>query len=198
MKKRIGITGGIGSGKTTVCKIFESMGIPVYYADVEAKKLMISNLSVKKEIRMLLGDESYHSNGKLNKEHISNLIFKDKTLINKLNEIVHPAVKLDAERWFETIFQEFSVPYALKEAALIVENGSYKHLDGLIVVTCPEDIRIQRVMNRDKVSSVRVRERMQNQAPEADKVAVADYVIVNDGQQSIITQIADVHRLLIH
>jgi dephospho-CoA kinase len=198
MKKRIGITGGIGSGKTTICKIFESIGIPVYYADEEAKKLMISSLQVKKGIIDILGKDAYHANGKLNKPYISDKIFSDRSLLAKINKLIHPAVHTDAERWFETVFQGSDVPYAVKEAALLVESGNHIHLDEIIVVTCPENIRIQRVMERDKVSSSKVKERMENQMSETEKIAVADHIIINDGEHAILPQIVQIHKSIVN
>lgn len=197
MMKKIGITGGIGSGKTTVCKIFESMDIPVYYADREAKKIMTSNLSVKKQLKDLLGEKAFYNNGKPDRNYIAAKIFSDKELLNKINEIIHPAVQLDADRWYEILKNENNSKYCLKEAALLVETGSYKSLDSIIVVTCPEDIRIHRVMKRDKVKFDEVIKKVQNQLPEEDKVKLADYVIVNDGKSSLIPQIWSIHNKLI-
>jgi dephospho-CoA kinase len=196
--KRIGITGGIGSGKTTVCQIFESMGIPIYYADVEAKKLLISNLQVKKNVQRVLGEDAYHKNGKVNKDYIGSVIFSDPGKLTEMNNIVHPAVQVDSERWFEVVKQQNpKPPYAIKEAALLVENGSFKHLDALIVVTCPEVIRISRVMTRDKISREKVLERIKNQLPEEAKVAVADYIINNDGNTPLIDQVMEIHHKIL-
>lgn len=194
--KKIGITGGIGSGKTTVCKIFESLDIPVYYADKEAKKIMASNLSVKKQMKDLLGEDAFFKNGKPDRNYIASKIFTDKELLAKINEIVHPAVQLDADRWFEIMKNENISKYCLKEAALMVETGSYKSLHAMIVVTCPEDIRIHRVMKRDKLKFEDVMRKVRNQIPEEDKVKLADFVIVNDGKTSLIPQVWAIHHKL--
>jgi dephospho-CoA kinase len=194
MVKRIGITGGIGSGKTTVCKVFETLGIPVYYADIEAKKIIVSNPLVKHQVKELLGAEAYHKNGKLNRAHVSEQIFGDKNLLKKMNAIVHPAVQTDSERWFAKVRIDQNPPYALKEAALLVENGSYKYLDALIVVTCPEQIRIQRVMQRDHLTYEQVSAKVKSQLPEEEKIAVANFTITNDGFTSIIDQVLAVHH----
>ena len=194
--KKIGITGGIGSGKTTVCKIFESLDIPVYYADKEAKKIMASNLSVKKQVKDLIGEEAFFKNGKPDRNYIAAKIFTDKELLAKINEIVHPAVQLDADRWVEIMKNEGKSRYCLKEAALLVETGSYKSLHALIVVTCPEDIRIHRVMKRDKLKFEDVMRKVRNQTPEEDKVKLADFVIVNDGKSSLIPQVWAIHHKL--
>jgi dephospho-CoA kinase len=194
--KKIGITGGIGSGKTTVCKIFESLDIPVYYADKEAKKIMASNLSVKKQIKALIGEDAFFKNGKPDRSYIASKIFTDKELLAEINEIIHPAVQLDADRWFEWMKNENKSRYCLKEAALLVETGSYKSLNALIVVTCPEDIRIQRVMKRDNLKFEDVMRKVRNQMPEEDKVNLADFVIVNDGKTSLIPQVWAIHHKL--
>ena len=196
--KKIGITGGIGSGKTTVCKIFEYFDIPVYYADSQAKKIMTSNRSVKKQLKELLGENAFYSNGKPNRNFISSRIFSDKDLLAKMNDIIHPAVQLDADRWFEMLKQESSSKYVLKEAALLVETGSYKSLNALIVVTCPEDIRIRRVMKRDNLNFEGVSNKIRSQLPEEEKVKVADFVIVNDGKSSLIPQVWSIHHKILN
>lgn len=193
---KVGITGGIGSGKTTVSKLFEAMGVPVYNADIEAKKIMASNPDVKKQIKALLGHEAYHSNGKPNRPYIASKIFGNKDLLTAMNHIVHPAVHKDTEAWANHYLKEGNTAYILKEAALLVENGSYKSLDKLIVVTCPEAERILRVMKRDKLTEDEVIKKIENQLPESEKVKVADYIIINDGQHALIPQVWSIHRSL--
>ncbi|HMR86770.1 MAG TPA: dephospho-CoA kinase [Saprospiraceae bacterium] len=194
MLKKIGITGGIGSGKTTVCKIFETLGVPIYYADLEAKKIISINPAVKRQIKELLGAESYYKNGKPNKTYIATKIFNNTDLLESMNKIVHPAVQTDVERWYENIKSKTNATYVLKEAALLVETKSYKHLDALIVVTCPENIRIKRVMERDQVSEEAVTARIKNQLPEDEKVRVSDHIIKNDGNTPLIPQVWEIHR----
>lgn len=189
----VGVTGGIGSGKTTVCKIFASMGIPVYYADYEAKRLMTYDAHLKSKIRDLLGPSAYHRNGRLNRAHVASIVFSDKEKLEALNQLVHPAVRHDAARW--TALQ--TTKYCLQEAALLVENGSYKQLDRLIVVTAPVQVRIDRVISRDNSDREAVQRRIENQLPESKKVAVADFVIDNGGKQSLIQQIWEIHKQLI-
>jgi len=196
MLKKIGITGGIGSGKTTVCKIFETLGIPIYYADLEAKQIISLNPAVKKQVKELLGNDSYYKNGKPNKTFIASQIFEDESLLESMNKIVHPAVQTDVERWYENIKAKGNALYVLKEAALLVENKSYKHLNALIVVTCPENIRIKRVMDRDQVTEEAVRARIKNQLPEEEKIRVSDFVINNDGSMPLIPQVWEIHRKL--
>jgi len=194
--KIIGITGGIGSGKTTVCLLFESMGIPVYYADIQAKKIMNSNPALKKKVKDLLGDEAYFANGKLNRVYVASKIFSDKEMLSQINQLVHPMVQEDSKRWSEQ-FRKDEIPYVIKEAALLVENGSYRSLDSLIVVTCPQETRIQRVIKRDKTTYEAVLQKLKIQLPEDEKIKVADFVIDNSGLQSLIPQVWKIHKKLI-
>ncbi len=191
--KTIGITGGIGSGKTTCCRIFETLGIPVYYADPRAKKLMTSDKLLKAQIKELLGKDAYFRNGRLNRGFIASKIFNDKALLKKMNGMVHPAVGRDVIAWAS----QQDAPYILYEAALLVENGSYKNFNKLIVVSCPQEERIRRVMSRDDVDMKDVKARMKHQLPESKKLAVADFVIVNDGQEMLIPQIMEVHEQIL-
>ncbi len=191
--KTIGITGGIGSGKTTCCRLFEKRGIPVYYADTRAKNLMLTSRPLKKQIKELLGEEAYHRNGRPNRPYIASQIFSDKKLLKQMNAIVHPAVGRDVIGWV----QAQKAPYVLYEAALLVENGSYKNFDKLLVVTCPKEERIRRVMKRDGVGKEAVLARMKNQLPEKKKVAVADMLIDNSGELDLEKQIQKIHENII-
>jgi len=188
--KTIGITGGIGSGKTTCCRIFETLGIPVYYADARAKKLMTSDKLLKAQIKDLLGKESYFRNGRLNRGFIASQIFNNKSLLKKMNVLVHPAVGRDVIRWA----MKQTADYVMYEAALLVENGSYKNFTKLIVVSCPKEERIRRVTARDGTTVKEVKARMRNQLAEEKKIAVADYVINNDGHEMLIPQIMKIHE----
>ena len=190
---KIGITGGIGSGKTTVCRIFQALGVPVYFADSRAKWLMVNEPELTENIIALLGEQAYLEDGRLNRVYISQMVFNDQSLLSQLNALVHPAVANDTLRWHE---EQKDVPYTLKEAALLFESGSHLHLDKVIAVSAPEQLRISRVMQRDRVSKDQVRARMDKQMPEAEKVAMADYIIYNDGQQSLISQVLEIHHLL--
>ncbi|NNF33701.1 MAG: dephospho-CoA kinase [Saprospiraceae bacterium] len=190
----IGITGGIGSGKTTVCKIFESLNIPVYYADAKAKYLMNHNPALKTRIKEILGKGAYHRNGRLNRPFVAQKIFNNKNLLKAINQAVHPAVHQDSAIWVQGLKD---VPYALYEAALLVENGSYKSFNKLIVVAAPEEMRIKRVMKRDKVSKEQVSNRIKNQLPESDKIALADYIINNDETESVDILVKELHHKII-
>lgn len=192
---RVGITGGIGSGKTTVCRIFEVLGIPVYYADDRAKALMVEDPELRAGIRNLFGEEAYRDDGSLNRAHIAQHAFSNQELLSKLNGLVHPAVWRDGEAWQKAQTQ---APYTLKEAALLYESGGHRLLDCIIVISAPDDVRIKRVMDRDGVSRDEVVARMQKQLPQKEKVEQADYVIHNDGSQSLISQVMAIHRQLLH
>ena len=154
----VGLTGGIGSGKTTVAKMFMELGVPVYLADVEAKKLLAENTEVQKKVIDILGEQAY-KNEEPDRAYIAEKVFKNKNLLTSLNKIIHPAVKIHFENWYASQ----NAPYVLKEAAILFESGSYKDCNAIITVTAPEEIRINRVILRDKTTEEAVRARMQNQ-----------------------------------
>ena len=176
---KVGITGGIGSGKSTVCKIFEELGVPVYYADDRAKYLMQHEHYLIDLIKMNFGEEVYE-NGKLNRALLAEKVFNNKAKLELLNSLVHPAVFRDTERWVEEQKAK-GVKYGIKEAALLIETGSYKTLDKLIVVTAPLEVRVNRVSQRDNSSPEAVLARVRHQLPEEDKLKLADFVIENNG-----------------
>jgi len=191
---KIGITGGIGSGKTTVCRIFAHLNIPVYNADDRAKWLMVNDLGLKQEIQRIIGSKAYHKDGQLNRSHIGHIIFNDPTILKALNQVVHPAVFTDGDNWFK----KQTGPYAIKEAALFYETSSYHTMDKMIVVTAPHELRIERVMGRDEITREAIEARMDKQLPEAEKVSRADFVIYNDGEKMLIPQVMDIHRKLLN
>lgn len=193
---RIGITGGIGSGKTTICGLFMALGIPVYDADAWAKRLILEDETVRAGIVALLGEDAYLPDGTYNRPYVADIVFKDKSKLAALNALVHPAVEQHSRQWHEARMAE-GAPYTLREAALLVESGGYKHLDALIVVTASETLRLERVMARDHQPEAAVRARMAAQLPEADKVALANYVIVNDGTQLLAPQVWKTHRAIL-
>ncbi len=193
---KVGITGGIGSGKTTACKMFEELGIPVYYADERGKYLMQHEHHLIDEIKKLFGAEVYEG-GTLNRKLISEKVFHDKPKLELLNSLVHPAVFHDMECWLLDREEE-KHPYALKEAALLVETGSAKNLDKLIVVSAPLNTRIKRVKERDAIEIEEIMARVRNQLPEEEKVALADFVIKNDnGLENLKNQVVKIHQQLV-
>jgi dephospho-CoA kinase len=191
--QHLGITGGIGSGKTTVCKIFETLGIPVYYADERAKYLMSHDPTLMAGIIELFGQEAFLEPQVLNRAHIAQIAFNDKEKLNQLNALVHPAVAQDGLNWQAA---QQNVPYTLKEAALLFESGSYRTLDKIIVVAAPLELRIQRVMARDGAKREEVEARISKQMPEAEKVSLADFVVNNDGIHALIPQVMAIHAKL--
>lgn len=194
---KVGITGGIGSGKTTVCEIFERLGVPVYYADKQAKYLMETDKALRESIRQLFGDEAFDDENNLNRAFIAGIVFKDEEKLLALNALVHPAVKADYDSW-NAILARKEYPYSLKEAALLVESGSYKDLDKLIVVSAPLEDRIKRVMARDNITAEQVKARIDAQLPESEKVKLADYVIDNNLIMELVPQVGKVHLDLLN
>ena len=195
MKKfKVGITGGIGSGKTTVCKIFETLGIPIYYADDRAKALMVEDEKLVSDIKNIFGEEAYVPNGELNRKHIADIAFHNPLKLKELNAVVHPAVLEDGNRWHA---EQKDAPYTLKEAALIFESGSYKNLDKIITVFAPQNVRLERVLLRGgDLSKQDIEARMAKQLPEEEKMKRANFIIYNDGEQALIPQVMKIHRLL--
>jgi len=189
---KVGLTGGIGSGKSTVARIFETLGIPVYYADDAAKRLMNENKELIENITRHFGKESY-SNGKLNRAHLAKLVFNDPDKLILLNSITHPATIEDANQWM----QRQTSPYTIKEAALIFESGSAEHLDYVIGVYAPAALRIKRTMDRDHISREDVLSRMNRQIDEEMKMKLCDAVVVNDEQQLLIPQVIQQHEYLL-
>ena len=182
---KVGITGGIGVGKTTVARVFQLLGIPLYNADERAKLLVVENFDLKKSIIELVGNQAYLPNGNYNITYIKQQIFSQKNLLSELNQLIHPAVAIDFERW---AIQQSSV-YILKEAALLVESGSYKDLDQLIVVTAPMATRIERIQQRDQRSVVEINKIINYQLNDDDKISKANFIISNDHQTLVIPQV---------
>ena len=193
---RVGITGGIGSGKSTVCHIFETLGIPVFYADTEAKHLLNTDPALRAGVTAIFGPEAYTPEGEYNRPAVARMAFGQPEKLAALNALVHPAVEAESLGWHERQ-AELGVPYTLKEAALMVESGGHKYLDFLIVVTAPESLRIQRVVQRDGLTEEQVRARIRHQLPEAEQVKWADFLVQNDGTQHLIPQVVVIHQKLI-
>jgi dephospho-CoA kinase len=193
---RVGITGGIGSGKSTVCKIFETFGIPIYDADYWAKLLITNDIDIKVNLQKLFGEATYLPDGTYNRAYVSKIVFVHPEKLAALNAIVHPAVELHSKMWHIRWANE-NKPYTLKEAALLVESGAIHFLDKLIVVTAPEEIRIERVIKRDNSTLEQVQARIKNQMSETKKVALADFVIDNSGQVLLTHQVWKIHQQLV-
>jgi len=193
---KIGITGNIGSGKTTVSKLFELMGIPVFYADDAAKVLMVTDELLIAGIKGAFGAESYFDDKTLNRKHIADIVFNDEAQLAKLNALVHPAVFRAFDSWAEQEVRD-GVPYVLKEAAVLFESSSYKFCDKTIMVTAPLELRIKRVMHRDSITRQEVLSREARQFSEEKKIQLADYVIKNDESELVIPQVLKLHELFL-
>jgi dephospho-CoA kinase len=189
---KIGITGGIGSGKSTVARIFEVLGIPVYDADTRAKQLMKEDASLKEALMAAFGTDMY-TDGRLNRSKLAGLVFNDEAKLAQLNAIVHPATIKDAASWM----QQQQAPYALKEAALIFESGSQQGLDYVIGVFAPAALRLQRAMQRDGSTKEQVQTRMSKQVSDNIKMRLCDFTIMNDEQQLVIPQVLAIHEKLV-
>lgn len=192
---KVGITGGIGSGKTTVCKLFEALGVPVYYADDEAKLLMVNDLQVRAKIIAEFGEAAYLTDGSLNRKHLADAIFQDATKRQTLNSIVHPAVLEHGRAWHEAQCAA-GAPFTLKEAALLIESCSYRDLDVLILVTAPQQVRITRVRQRDGLSSAEVLQRIKSQLTDKERRKYAQMQINNNGKVPLIPQVWAIYQQL--
>ena len=192
---KVGITGGIGSGKTTACKVFEVLGIPVFYADTVAKEIMTQDALLVESVKAAFGNESYFEDGKINNKHIAGIVFNNEQALAQLNALVHPAVFRAFDAWEATI--PSTVSYTLKEAAILFESGSYKLCDTTILVTAPYEIKLKRLMQRDGITEEQVKARMDKQLSDEEKAKMANHFIVNDEQQPIIEQVLALHQQLL-
>ena len=190
---KIGLTGGIGSGKSMVARLFEKLGIPVYYADVEAKRLMNSSHDIRQKIMAVFGREAYIDDT-LNRKYIASVVFDNKEKLSRLNEIVHPATILDSEEWM----QHQRTPYAIKEAALVFESHIDQYLDYVIGVSAPVGLRTRRIMARDSITEEGVESRMQNQLDEKEKMRRCHFVLLNDESRLLMPQVLELHGKLLH
>lgn len=189
----IGLTGGIGAGKTLVANIFELLRVPVFNADTEAKAILGNDENVRARVIEVFGPEAY-SGSEPNRKFLARRVFSNDEMREKLNAIIHPAVGEAFKQWAE---DHSDKPYVLKEAAIIFETGGESKLDGVVLVTAPEMVRIERVMNRDKVSENQVRDRMAAQWSDEEKLKNSDYHIVNDGKTAIIPQVLTLNDALL-
>ncbi len=185
----VGLTGGIGSGKTTVAKQFEALGIPVYIADVEAKRLMAKSKIIKRKLIQLFGKKAY-INDVLNKQFIADIIFNDKTFLQKMNAIIHPRVAKHFEKW--VLKQD--APYIIKEVAILFENGGHTACDYIITVTAPKDLRIKRLLMRDNTTKNKIQAIMKNQWTDEEKIKYSHYIIDNVDMEITKNQVVDIHK----
>lgn len=190
---KVGLTGGIGSGKTLVCSVLEKLGAAVYNADREAKRVMNEDPELKMHISTLFGNQAY-GGGVLNREYLASLVFKDPEMLDKLNDLVHPAVGQDFIEWVK---KQSHLPYVVKEAAILFESGSDQGMDLTVLVYAGTELRLNRVMLRDGMSREEVLNRMDKQMSEEEKKKRADYIVYNDGSQMLLPQIIELHNMIL-
>jgi len=191
---KVGLTGGIGAGKSIVSKIFNNLGIKIYDSDYQAKLLYLTDNSLKFELVQEFGEKVYTTEGVLNKKYLAEIVFNDKNRLAKLNHMVHPRVIIHFENW---INEQKENPYIIKEAAILFDSGANNYTDKIIVVIAPEDIRIRRIIVRDNILRSEVIKRMKNQLPQEKIVKKANYVIVNNGIQPVLPQVLFIHHELL-
>jgi dephospho-CoA kinase len=191
---KVGLTGNIGSGKTTVSRLFEIIGVPVYNADLQGR-LISQHPDVISEIITVFGSDVVDSEGLLNRKAVAAIVFNDALKLQQLNAIIHPKVRLDFTDWCNA---RLSAPYVIHESAILFESGLSKLFDKTIMVTAPDALKLERVMSRDGVSEKDILSRMANQWPDAQKTAHSDFVIVNDGKSSLIEQVFSIHQVMMY
>jgi len=191
--KKIGITGGIGSGKTIVCEVFKLLGVAVFHADDEARNLQNNDLQIKKRLIVHFGKQIYLPDGMLDRKKLAGLVFTDTKALAELNAIVHPAVRKSFLKWAEN---HQDAPYVLYEAAILLESGYASDFDRNILVLADEKTRIERVIRRDHSTAKLVRQRILNQMPDIQKIKMVDYVIENNNEKLLFPQIIELDRLI--
>lgn len=190
---KIGITGGIGTGKTTVCKIFQSLGIPVFYADEQAKALMNTDAKLIQQIKDRFGEETYDSSNQLNRARLASLVFTDEKALKELNSFVHPATFQAFKEWQKGK----EAPYCLHEAAILFESGAFKTCDYIVLVSSPLELRMKRIKNRDNKSVAEIQAIMDKQLPEEEKAERSDFILINDEKKALIPQVLKLHQELL-
>ncbi|MBQ0788114.1 MAG: dephospho-CoA kinase [Oceanihabitans sp.] len=191
--KIVGLTGGIGSGKTTVAKQFKKLGVPIYIADDEAKKLMNRSKVIRRKLLALFGENAY-KNEELNRPYLAKIIFNDKKVLQKMNAIVHPKVANHFKSWLK----KQNAPYIIKEVAILFENGSYKQCDYIITVTAAKENRIARLLQRDETTVSKIEAIMNNQWQDDEKIALSQFVISNDILENTIIQVQNTHNQILN
>ena len=188
---KVGVTGGIGSGKSTVCRIFQVLGIPVYFADDRARSLIVSDSRIREGYMRLFGPEVY-VNGRLNRQLVAEKIFSDRSLLHEVNRLVHPVVREDFLQWVE----QQEAPYVIEEAAVLLESGGQENLDKVVTISAPESVRVRRVCERDGINPHKVRERMKSQWTDEQRRKAADYEIIADDRHRVIPRVLQIHNEL--
>lgn len=191
--KKLGITGGIGSGKSTICKLFKLLGIPVYDSDINAKILMNNSLLIKEKLQNSFGDSIYFKNNELDRKKLASIVFNSPTSLATLNAIVHPEVRADFERWCAL---HADAPYVIQESAILFDSGLHRLMNKTLTVTAPLQERIDRVMNRDRITKELVVERINNQMTDEERMSLSDFIIKNGKSDLIIAQVLKINQIL--
>lgn len=192
---KIGVTGGIGSGKSTVCNIFRNLGVPIFTSDEVGREILNTSEEVKKEVRQSFGKDMYDADGNLDRVRMARLVFSDPVALNKLNSIVHPRVQAKFEQWQK--YHE-SKSYIIKEAAILFETGVYHDLDKVITVFAPKEVRLERVMKRDGAIKEEVLKRMRFQYSDEERNRLADYIIMNEDEKDLLSQVMELNEIFIN
>lgn len=190
--KQIGLTGGIGSGKSTIAKAFEALGAPVYVADTRAKWLNENDVRIVSGLKSIVAPDIYNEFGRLDRRRMAAIIFSDKEKLSAVNALVHPIVREDYDKWLA----QQRAPYVVYEAAIMVEDGSYRRFDEIIVATAPIEQRIARVVVRDKTTAEAVRARINNQIDDEERLRIATYRLITDDHNSVLNKIIEIHEKL--
>jgi dephospho-CoA kinase len=191
----IGVTGGIGSGKSMVCRLFECLDVPVYYADSRAKWLTNHDPEIRQKVTALLGPQSYDANGRYNTSFVASVVFEDENLLKELNAIIHPVVMRDTREW---VMSHSGLPYVVKEAAIMAKAGQANAMNYVVVVEAPIDLRVKRILQRDKRSEQEVRAIIERQVSDEARKEIADFTVDNDETAALIPQVLALHGLFRH
>lgn len=192
---KIGVTGGIGSGKSTVCNIFKNLGVPVFNSDLVSREVVDTDKEIQQKIRKEFGDDMFFSDGKLDRKRMSQLVFNDKKSLEKLNAIVHPVVKSRFEKFCQ---EHHKRPYVIKEAAILFESNTHQQLDKVINVFTPKELRIKRVLQRDDITVEKLEKIMRSQYPDELKNELSDHIIVNEDLDDLLPQVMELHELFLN
>jgi dephospho-CoA kinase len=188
---KVGLTGNIGAGKSTVARVFVSLGVPVYHADQEAKRFLLDQVIIS-QLKSWWGDDIL-TNNMVDRQKLASVVFAQPEKLKKLNSLIHPRVKDDLLKWMAS---QHNHVYVIQEAAILFESGFYKEFDKIITVVCPEELAIKRIMDRDGLEENEIRQRMSNQWSQREKMIRSDYVVTNDGHSFLIPQVLNIHKLL--
>ena len=189
---KLGLTGGIGSGKTMIAHFFQTLNVPVYFSDIQAKKIMLSK-AVKKDVINLIGSGAYYSSGEINKAYVSNKIFGEENLLESFNNLIHPIVKQDFELFCD---RNSNQKYIIKESAILIETGLFNTLDKLLLITANKGDRIKRVCLRDNLSTSEISKKITKQLSDSEKIPFANFVIENNNETFLIPQLLEIHNIL--